>query len=403
MSQAGGARAFRLRRTGQFPYNTRQTPVSSEKPNPSMKHRLRFLAPWLCAAAAFVPCAPAAPRIVWVSDLLPVNSGTSDNSGGSVGVFGPGTGPYADEEFLTLLTTAGYEVDRYNPPDGGAPVPDDEVALLNGYDLIILARALNSGGFDSLDEALPWNTKITQPILSTNVFLVRRVRLGWFTGSSGNGEAAGLFSAHLSFADVQEPVSAHLSGAVAMTGSTTTESLWRQITTFVNADRGQNFMASNQTIVPGGTVLATAQENGGAAVAVLPAGTVVKPVSGGADHVLAGFRMLFTAGNQEPSVSPENVIGNAGFNNLTAAGQAMFLRAVEVAMANGQVPSSPQAPALTIAQDAGNVRLEWADAQWVLEASDTLADESWEDVSQVSPATLPIAAGARYFRLRFAP
>lgn len=43
-------------------------------------------------------------NIVWVSDLLPIGSGTSDSDGGALGTFTPGPGPYLDEGFLNLLT-----------------------------------------------------------------------------------------------------------------------------------------------------------------------------------------------------------------------------------------------------------------------------------------------------------
>ena len=222
--------------------------------------------PVLCTSFCLIASLTAG-NIVWVSDQLPKGSGTSDNDGGALGKFTSGPGPYPDEAFLTLLAAAGHTVTRYNPPGSPNVVSDADVAQLNSFDLVVLTRSLGSGSFDTAVETEPWNVKVTKPLLSTNVFLSRRVRLGWFTSTTGNGDLGGnVYSSSLVFPDPANPVAAYLIGSTAMTGDTTTNSLYEQITTFTNPDRGQNFMTNAHTPITGGVVLATASVNAGYAV-----------------------------------------------------------------------------------------------------------------------------------------
>lgn len=255
-------------------------------------------------------------------------------------------------------------------------VSDADVAQLNTFDLVILGRGLNSAALDTAVETEPWNVKITKPLLSTNVFLSRRVRLGWFTSTTGNGEVGGnVYSSSLVFPDAAHPVSAYLIGNTDMTGDTTTNSLSEQITTFTNPDRGQNFMTNAHSPIPGGVVLATSSVNAGYAVVGFPAGSTAVAI-GTTNQVLGGYRLMFTAGNQEPSVAPQNVIGNAGFENLTPEGEAMFLRAVTLALNRGEIPGLVK-PLLSIGRSGSNIILAWEDPLWRLEASETMASQSW--------------------------
>ena len=354
------------------------------------------------ALLALTPVAAPAGNIVWVSDQFVVNTAASDNEGGAEGRFGVGTGPYADDGLVALLRAAGHTLTHYNPPASPAVLSDADIAQLNTFDLVILSRSLGSASFDTAAECEAWNVRITKPVLSTNVFLVRRVRLGWFTGTSGNGETGGnVYTTGLTFADPASPAAAWLLANAEAPGGTTTESIYRRITTFVNADRGQNFMTGTHVPVAGSTVVARAAVNSGHAVVMIPGGSVAQAAdattsNGGTSQVLGGFRMLFTAGNQEPSVAPENVFGNAGFNNLTRAGEAMFLRAVQLAINGGVVPGGP---GITAGAGGLAVTLTWSDPAWRIQASDSPAAGGWEDVPGASPLTVPVDRAKRFFRL----
>jgi hypothetical protein len=83
--------------------------------------------------------------------------------------------------------------------------------------------------------------------------------------------------------------------------------------------------------VPGGVVIAVGVQIGATAIAELPAGTAVR----GGTEVLAGYRMFFAGGSREAAT-----VSTAGKDNLTPTGEAIFLRAVQVAMNDGNVPIS---------------------------------------------------------------
>jgi len=289
-------------------------------------------------------------NIVWVSDQFVQGTGTSDNNGTLPnGAFGGGTGPYPDQGFLDLLTNAGHSVTRYNPPDSGNPLSAADVSALNGYDLVILGKSVNSNAFDSAAEVSPWNEAITKPLLSTNVFLSRRTRLGWF-GGSGNGDSAGTFGSTLTFPNLSDPVTTYLVGSASLVGDTTANAMYETITVTANPERGQNFVTTGNTPMPGSTIIATAT-GGNYAIITVPSGTLLAgQFSSG--QTLQGYRLYFAAGNQEPSVAPENVIGNSGFENLSPENEQMFLRAVLLAANNGVVPV-PEPGTMTLAGFAG--------------------------------------------------
>ena len=81
----------------------------------------------LCAAGN-----ASAANIYWISDNLNAQTATV------------GTGPYADDSVVALLTAAGHTVTRYNPPDAGA-FPAGDVALMNAGTLSSLVAPLRVG------------------------------------------------------------------------------------------------------------------------------------------------------------------------------------------------------------------------------------------------------------------
>jgi hypothetical protein len=281
-------------------------------------------------------------NIVWVSDRF-VQAGGSDLSDAEG--FAAGVGPYADDGFVALLQGAGHTVTRYNPP--ASTVPAGDVAQLNTYDLVILGRALGSGAFDAAVETVVWNTQVTVPILATNTYLTRSSRLGWFSATTVTQPDQILNP--LTFTNPVDPVQAYLIGSSGLSGSTTVDSITTAIT-YPNDGATDTLGISNltgSTINAGGSVLATSLVtlNGQPSpfIATLPAGTVLAVTNGAGTGVsngqtLGGFRMQFLAGNREGGAAPNNGIRNAGFDNLTPEGEAMFLRAVELAANGGVVP-----------------------------------------------------------------
>jgi len=286
----------------------------------------------LCSLTFFARLSPAL-NIIWVSDQFPINTGTSDHDGGTSGVFGPGAGPYPDQGIISLLTGAGHTVTRFNPSDA-TPLGVTELAGLNAADLIIIGKSILSAAFDTTGEILPWNTQIVKPMLVTTTFINRNSRLGWFTGST----QPDVVTNPLTFPNPSAPVSSYIIGSVALNGSTTVNSATEAVVFAppVTSTDTRGTTLITDPVVPGATLIASAATPNSTFIASWPAGTALQGLAAGEN--LSGYRMQFLVGNREPATAPDNGVGNAGFENLTPDGEAMFLRAVAVAGNNGLVP-----------------------------------------------------------------
>jgi hypothetical protein len=308
------------------------TEPNNTSPLPKMKS-LKLIGCFLVCSASLT----SALNIVWVSDQLVQSAATdgSDNNATPNGVFGSGAGPYADEGFITLLTGAGHTVTRFNPADSPNPLGASDVATLNASDLVIIGRGIGSGSFDDPAETLQWNTSITKPILATNSYMTRASRLGWFTGST----QPDVISNVLTFTNLADPVQAFLTAGISMSGLTTSNSVSEAVV-YPNAEvdiRGTSLISN--PVVAGGTAIASTNAGASTWIAVIPGGTVLAPGSGpGNGQTLGGFRMQFLAGNREAAAGVNGGVRNAGWENLTADGEAMFLRAVTLAANNGVIP-----------------------------------------------------------------
>lgn len=257
----------------------------------------------LCLAllAAFVSSAPAA-NIVWVSDQL------NDTAGN-----------LPDQGFISLLTGAGHSVTRAlaATPDAGA---------LNGSSLVILGRSGASGSFDTAGETAVWNN-LTVPLISTNSYFSRSSRLGWFTGGPTQPDQ---ISNPLTFS----------SGTVAdyLKGGSSGASVTQAVTFPDSAVDIRGTSLITDAPVTGATTIASTMAGAVAAPYIVswPVGTALSGTSAG--QTLGGYRLMFLAGNRESGAAPNNGIGSAGYENLTPEGEAMFLRAVELAINKGVVP-----------------------------------------------------------------
>lgn len=298
-----------------------------------------FLASILMLSATAAP----AGTILWVSDLIPIGATASDNDGGAVGVFGGGPGPYADEGFVSLLSGAGHTVTRFNPAAGAATLSAADVAALNSYDLVILGRSILSSVMDSAAKTLPWNSQVTKPILAINSYLTRGNRLGWFPGTTQPDSVLN----SLTFSDLNDPIQAYLTSGISLSGMTTVNSVTEAVIYPDGAVDPRGTSLINGPTVAGGTVLATTNNGMSSFIASIPAGTAIT-AGLSAGQTLGGFRMQFLAGNRESTTAPNNPIGSAGFENLTPEGELLFLRSVDIAINNGNVPI-PEPATVTLA------------------------------------------------------
>ncbi len=261
-------------------------------------------------------CSPLS--IIWVSDLAETGTNTLDDP----------DGPYPDEGFLTLLRGAGHTVTRFNAPTGGLSTAD--LALLNGADLVVLGRA-GSVNFNDAVERTAWNTLVTTPIMSTNLFSVRRDSLGWFQ-FNGAVDTQG-FPTRFTFPSATSAVSAFLIGntAINTATSTTVNDMFVDVGSLtVGGSRGTTVFNFDAPPVTGGQVVATITIAGNTdfQIATFAAGVLSHQA-----QPFAGFRMFFAAGNRE-GLSPA-LGGDGGFENLSPEAELMFLRAVQLTANDG--------------------------------------------------------------------
>lgn len=333
--------------------------------------------------------------IYWVGDNGPEGAA-------GAGMFSdPQPGP-ADHGFIELLQAAGHHMIRYNPPNSG-PLPQGDIDQLNTADLVILGRAITSTPFQASGanvQAPQWNAAVRVPLLTINAYLARANRLGWFqqAGTAPNQEDSP--GTELALVNPAEPRTAFLFEGVTLNG--------QRMANPYNLREASVSRGTSQLLdapVAGGEVLATAtflSTDGSPSTPVtapvivsIPAGT---PVRGGAD-VLGGYRLYFAAGSREVSGQQPT---QAGILDLTPDGQAVFQRAVTLALRSGSPPRDIPDPALTIVREGAEVVVSWQGFDWALEQSNDL--RSWSGVpTPQSPARLSVEGPQRFYRLIYSP
>ncbi len=273
-----------------------------------------------------------AANIVWVTDNSPAGFSAL---GGAV---------FAEDGWYTLLTNAGHKVIRFNPPDSqNTLLTAAEFTALNTNDLIILGRSVGSGAFQA-PQVGGWNSNIFKPLMSINAYLTRLIRAGWYSGSTLPNGVPTVLSAY----NLADPKTAYIFGGVAMSGTNT-------VSVYDEAG-GQNTSQITEGPVAGGTRIAGSTPTAWQIISDWPSNTLVR---GGADR-LGGYRMQFSAGLRE---AVGGTVPTAGGENLTATGENIFLRAVQIAVANGNLPSPPVTPTnLTGIALSAQVQLSWSSA-----------------------------------------
>jgi len=287
-----------------------------------------------------------AANIIWVSD--------APNNGGPF--FVANDPAYIDHGWIMLLTNAGHNVLRYNPPDSSdTPLPAADLSALNTNDLVILSRTLGSGSFQNHTQATQWNTAVTVPVLSINAYLLRAIRLGWFVGSTlPDGTPTPVRAL-----DLLNGKTAYLFSQVALNGDTTANPYDEAF--------ARNTSHITEMPVTGGTVLArSAALIGGTNVPVVVdwlAGTVVRT-----NHILSSYRLYFAAGSRETNGG--SVPMTAGKETLTATGESMFLKAVQLTINGGVVGGTNSPPVITSQPSSRSVDVG-SDVTFAVSASGT--------------------------------
>jgi hypothetical protein len=215
-----------------------------------------------------------------------------------------------DVGYTQLLAANGHTVTRFLTAD--APDP-----ALNGFDLVIIGRSVNSGHYELDAETAAWNG-ITAPMMIMSGYTLRNNRLGFTTGTTIPDTAGPVGLA------VNVPSHPIFAGIALDAGNVMVNS-FAGIATF-NSVTQRGISVNTSPIAPGGTVLATIATVGDPAVN----GMVIGEWLAGATmatspaDTLGGRRLVFLSGSREDA-SPSD---KAGIYDLTADGQLMFLNAV---------------------------------------------------------------------------
>lgn len=296
-----------------------------QKPLNAVASLAKTLAIFLALGALLCGSAAQAANIVLVSD----NPNT--NLLGAVALWSTTpTAGSADDSLVSFLQSAGHNIVRFSPNDTNTVAfAQADIDALNTNDLVIIGRAAGSGEFQSPAGDV-WNTSITKPLICQNAYLARGTRMGWFSNDNlGDGPIMALTAANIT-----DPTNAYLFGSTAMNGAIMAGNY--------NFALGLNTsqINTNNPIMPSGKILARGN-NTNIVIAEFPAGSAVKFGT----NILAGYRLYFASGNRENGIS---IAAGAGSNDLTTAGQAVFLRAVNLALANGVPPNLGLAPTITL-------------------------------------------------------
>lgn len=320
-------------------------------PRPPASSRGKFFlrgATGLCAAVvaattSFNPQTVLAANIVWVTDA----------NDPATGFFPPGSG-FTDSGFVTLLQNAGHNVIRYNPPAAVATLLSGaELTALNTNDLVIIGRCVNSAIFQT-GQGNQWNTAITKPLMDLSAFHARNSRLGWFAANEGADNTPTILSAAVSGNPATDAVIDYLFGGVAMNGTNTVfpfdETADRNSTPIPSAPVADGVVYAKGTYIQENSTTTPPTTTTGNYVVGFPANT---PVRGGVD-ILGGYRLFFAAGSRESAAVPNIIQFYTSRENLTPAGEDIFLRAVQLAISSGAAPATdPLSPPSVVSQPLG--------------------------------------------------
>ena len=282
----------------------------------------------------------------------------------------------SDRTYTDLLQVAGHNVTRVvtsNSPD---------VDSLNGYDLVIISRAVSSGHYSNAGAAA-WSS-VETPTLILGGYVLRTSRLGLTEGTTMVDSAGTI---RLNASDPSHPIF----DGVALDANGTMESDFADVLTVLGQlQRGVSI--NNNPIAAGGTVLATVATDGDPTVGGLVAGewSAGAVTANGAGDVLAGPRVVLLTGSREQGFTSQG----AGVYDLASSDAArLFLNTVGY---TGGLGSSSGGAAVGIGFSNGEVTLSWESG--TLQSAPSV-NGPWSDVTNTSPHSEAATAAAAFYRV----
>jgi hypothetical protein len=262
----------------------------------------------LLASLLSVGTAAHAFDIVWVSFHSADDAPTANAQAAGFTTAAPDVG------YTSLLSGNGYNVTRFVTKD--EPTAAD-AAFLNGFDLIVIGRSVNSAHYQSTTERNFWNTTITAPLMNMSGYTLRESRLGYTTG--GNmPDTTGTIG--LTVSAPTHPIFA----GITLDGANTMVDPYAGIVVY-DSTTARGISVNANPNVAGGITLATVGTPGDGAFGGMVIGEWNAGTTMFNGQVLGGHRLVFLSGSREAdTVSSET----AGIYDLNPAGQQLFLNAV---------------------------------------------------------------------------
>lgn len=299
---------------------------------------------------------------------------------------GVGLTEASDRAYTDLLKANGYNVTRFLTAN------DVDVTTLPPADLIIISRAVSSAHFQQANETAAWNG-ISKPVMILGGYILRNNRLGFTTGGTMVDTVGDI---KLTVTDPSHPIFA----GVSLDANNTMANVFAGIESFLGQDPPlvqRGISVNNNPVAGNGMVLATVATAddptvGGMIIGEWKAGSVM---SNGSADVLGGSRLVFLTGSREASGFTG---GNAaGFYDLEADGEKMFLNAVAYMSGLGTAGGGPSFSGITLS--GGNLAIQWSGGG-TLETATSITGP-WAAVAGASsPHTAPASGAGAFFRVR---
>jgi len=239
----------------------------------------------------------------------------------SSGAVGDGFTEAADKGYTDLLIANGYDVVRVIT----SKTPD--VNTLNGADLVITSRSVNSGDYSN-DGATLWNG-ITSPMIILGGYTLRDSRMGYTLGGTMVDTVGDIT---LTINDPTHPIFAGIQ-MYCVAGSEIVCSMVNPFAGVVSYDDGtlcRGVSVNTNEVNAEGTILATVATAddptaGGMMIGEWQAGATLTHAGGAGTDILAAHRLVFLTGSRENGKNSQT----AGLYDLYEDGATMFLNAIE--------------------------------------------------------------------------
>lgn len=286
----------------------------------------------------------------------------------------------SDKAYTDLLQANGYSVTRF------LTMNDADVSSIGSADLVIISRAVASGGFQQANETATWNG-VSNPVMILGGYILRNSRLGLTTGGTMVDTVGDV---RLTVNDPSHPIFA----GISLDANNTMANVFAGVEEF-NGTVQRGVSVNNDPPAGNGMVLATIgtagdPAAGGMVIGEWAAGSVQS--NGGAD-VLAGPRVVFLTGSREASGLTSHA---AGFYDLEPDGEQMFLNAVAYAVGLGG-GGGPEISGITLS--GTDLTFEWSGGG-ALETATSITGPWTEVAGASSPHTTPATGAGAFFRVR---